>query len=78
MNGEIEWSKESARGETYSETSTHRAPQRTVPYVIDRRHDGISLSVNLLVRGIDTPEKARQLAQAICDLADKTVKKEES
>jgi hypothetical protein len=66
----LNWTSEGSVGGVFSNKSGYPSTQGRIPYLIERRHDGVSLSVNLLVRGIKTPERAREIAQAIEDTVD--------
>lgn len=62
---DLKWEQPDSDGGTYSTSSANRPPHGRIPYVVEKRHDGFSLSVNLLVRGLDTPERARGVARSI-------------
>lgn len=66
----LDWEQPDSQGGTYSTSSIDKSPHGRIPYVVEKRHDGFSLSVNLLIRGLDTPECARDIAESIQGTVD--------
>jgi hypothetical protein len=67
---DLNWCPPDAEGGTFSKSSGNLSPHGRIPYLVEKRHDGFSLSVNLLIRGLDTPERARDIAESIHGMVD--------
>jgi len=67
---ELKWGPPDSEGGTFSKSDGNRSSHGRVPYVVEKRHDGFSLSVSLLIRGLDSPERARGVAQDIQGMID--------
>lgn len=71
MSDKIVWQEPDAEGGTFSRSNGNHSPHGYIPYSIENRHDGVSLGVNLLIRGLKTTECAREIAQEIEDVIRK-------
>lgn len=67
---DLKWEQPDSEGGTYSKSSANKSPHGRIPYMVEKRYDGFSLSVNLLVRGLGTPECARGIAESIQGTVD--------
>lgn len=62
---ELKWEPNGT--DTYATSECDRSPHGTIPYMVDKRHDGFALTSNIFLRGIETPERAQEIAQGIED-----------
>ena len=75
MTRKLNWTLEGNVGDVFSNSSPHQPTQGRIPYLIEHHHGGdVSLSMNLLIRGLATHEQARRIAQKIEDTVDGLVK----